>query len=316
MNAPEVSIVVPLYNESTVFPLLVERLNAVMDQADFVIEVVLVDDGSHDSTPLQMADLSTTDPRYQSVFLSRNYGHQLALSAGLQGASATEAIMIIDGDLQDPPELLFELYAKFQEGFDVVYAVRRKRKEGRLKKIAYTAFYRLQKRMVNIDVPLDSGDFSLISRRVTNLLNTMGEESRYIRGMRSWVGFTQVGIEYERDARAAGETKYSLKALLSLAYNGIFNFSELPIKFITNLGIFTLLLVIPYAIYTLIMRFVFDTVDEGFTGILLVVTLFSAAQLISLGVIGEYVLRILFQVKGRPLFVVKKRIKNRNVSDG
>ena len=188
-----------------------------------------------------------------------------------------------------------------------MYGVRKKRKEGVGKKLAYNLFYRIQRRMANIEVPLDSGDFSLLSRRVVDILNTMGEESRFIRGMRSWIGFKQVGVEYERDARAAGETKYSLKALISLAYNGIFNFSEIPIKVITNLGVGTMVLAVPYAIYTLIKRFVFGDIGEGFTAILLVIIMFSAVQLISLGVIGEYVLRIFFQVKGRPLFVVKKR---------
>ena len=159
MEAPKVSFVAPLYNESKVFHLLVERLNAVMDKADFPIEVVLIDDGSRDDTAMKMADLAMNDARYQCVFLSRNYGHQLALSAGLKAATGTEAIMVIDGDLQDPPELIFDFYAKMNEGFDVVYAVRQKRKEGPLKKLAYNSFYRFQKRMANIDVPLDSGDF-------------------------------------------------------------------------------------------------------------------------------------------------------------
>lgn len=316
LDAPEISIVVPLYNETSVFQLLVERLNKVMDEAEFKIEVVLVDDGSRDDTALKMANVAMQDPRYQSVFLSRNYGHQLALSAGLSAASGTKAVMVIDGDLQDPPELLFGFYDKLNEGFDVVYAVRKKRKEGFVKKLAYNFFYRIQRRMANIEVPLDSGDFSLMSRRVVDILNTMGEESRFIRGMRSWIGFKQVGVEYERDARAAGETKYGLKELTSLAYNGIFNFSEIPIKFITNLGIVTMVLALPYAIYTLIKRFVFGDVGEGFTAILMVIIMFSAVQLISLGVIGEYVLRIFFQVKGRPLFVVKNRIKNKEIIDG
>ena len=275
MANPQISIIAPLYNETDSFPRLVARLNAVMEASPLTIEVVLIDDGSRDNTAVLMQQLALTDSRYQCVFLSRNYGHQIALTAGIASACATEALFIIDGDLQDPPELLSEFYQKYQEGYDVVYAVRKKRKENWFKRIAYAAFYRFMRSISYIDMPLDSGDFSLISRRVADVLIQMPEESRFIRGMRSWIGFRQTGVEYERDARQAGESKYSFKMLQRLAYNGIFNFSEYPVKIITRMGMFTLGIAGIYLIQTLIKRFVYHDVPQGFTALLFVIILFQ-----------------------------------------
>lgn len=309
MPGPQISIIAPLYNETESFPYLVTRLNALMDSSPLQIEVVLVDDGSRDNTALLMQQTALADGRYQCLFLSRNYGHQIALSAGIAAASATEALFIIDGDLQDPPELLPDFYQKLQEGYDVVYAVRKKRKEHWFKRMAYALFYRFMRSISYIDIPLDSGDFSLISRRVANVLTQMPEESRFIRGMRSWIGFRQVGFEYERDARQAGESKYSFKMLQRLAYNGIFNFSEYPIRIIIRMGMFTLGVAGIYLIQTLIKRFVYHDVPQGFTALLFVIILFSGVQLVALGLIGEYVLRIFFQAKGRPLYVLREVIR-------
>jgi polyisoprenyl-phosphate glycosyltransferase len=312
---PQVSFVIPLYNESEVLPKLVERINKLIDTLPMSVEVVLVDDGSRDNTADLIQQLSLTDKRYHAVLLARNYGHQLALSAGLSSARGTEAIMVIDGDLQDPPELLPDFYDLYKKGYDVVYAVRKKRKEGFLKKMAYHAFYRILKSISYIDIPLDSGDFSLISRRVVDVLNKMPEESRYIRGMRTWIGFKQIGFEYERDSRAAGDSKYSFKKLLKLAHNGIFNFSEFPIKLITNLGLFAILVSLVYLVNTLVQKYIYHNVPQGFTALLFAIILFSGVQLISLGIIGEYVLRIFFQVKGRPLYIIKKKIIESEVVD-
>ncbi|MFD2570664.1 glycosyltransferase family 2 protein [Spirosoma soli] len=309
MSDPQISIIAPLYNETDSFPHLVARLNAVMDASPLSIEVVLVDDGSRDNTAVLMQQLALTDARYHCVFLSRNYGHQIALTAGIAIARASEALFIIDGDLQDPPELLTEFYQKFQEGYDVVYAVRKKRKESWFKRLAYSSFYRFMRSISYVNIPLDSGDFSLISRRVADVLSQMPEESRFIRGMRSWIGFRQVGVEYERDARVAGEPKYSFKMLRKLAYNGIFNFSEYPVKIVTRMGMFTLGVAILYLIQTLIKKYYYGDVPQGFTATLLVIILFSGIQLIALGMIGEYVLRIFFQTKGRPLYVVREVIR-------
>ncbi|QMW00197.1 glycosyltransferase family 2 protein [Spirosoma foliorum] len=310
MPNPQISIIAPLYNETESLPRLVARLNAVMENSPLTIEVVLIDDGSRDDTAVQMQQLALTDGRYQCIFLSRNYGHQIALSAGIARANATEALFIIDGDLQDPPELLTDFYQKYQEGYDVVYAVRKKRKENWFKRSAYALFYRFMRSISYVDMPLDSGDFSLISRRVADVLNQMPEESRFIRGMRSWIGFKQIGFEYERDARQAGESKYSFKMLQRLAYNGIFNFSEYPVKIITRVGMFTLGIAGLYLIQTLIKRFVYHDVPQGFTALLFFIILFSGIQLIALGLIGEYVLRIFFQAKGRPLYVVREVIRH------
>lgn len=305
---PQVSFVIPLFNESEVFPQLIDRINNLMDTLPFSVEVVLVDDGSRDNTSQLIQQVSLIDKRYHAVLLARNYGHQLALSAGLSSARGTEAIMVIDGDLQDPPELITEFYKHYKDGYDVVYAVRKKRKEGFFKKAAYHVFYRILKSISYVDIPLDSGDFSLMSRRVVDVLNQMPEESRYIRGMRTWIGFKQIGYEYERDSRAAGDSKYSFKQLFRLAYNGIFNFSEFPIKLITNLGFISILLSLLYLGNTIIQKYVYHTVPKGFTALLFAIILFSGVQLLSLGIIGEYVLRIFFQVKGRPLYVVKSKI--------
>lgn len=310
LKSPQISIVAPLYNESETFPLLVERISALMDSSDLSIEVVLVDDGSKDDTAMKIRQLALVDQRYHGVLLSRNHGHQLALTAGLSKARGTEAIFVIDGDLQDPPELLPEFYKLYKEGNDVVYAVRKKRKEGWIKKTGYYLFYRILRSISYVEIPLDSGDFALVSRRVVDVLNKMPEESRYLRGMRSWIGFKQVGFEYERDARAAGESKYSFAQLFKLAYNGIFNFSEFPIKFMSRTGMVSILIALAYFFIVVIKKMFFAHVIEGFTSLLFVIILFSGVQLLALGIIGEYVLRIFFQSKGRPLFIVKEEIVN------
>jgi glycosyltransferase involved in cell wall biosynthesis len=305
---PQISIVAPLYNESESFPHLIERLNAVMNNSSLDIEVVLIDDGSKDNTTELMQQIAFSDGRYHCVFLSRNHGHQLALSAGIAAARATEALFIIDGDLQDPPELLPDFYNKLQEGYDVVYAIRKKRKESRSKRAGYYLFYRLLKSISYVEIPLDSGDFSMISRRVADVMKKMPEESRYLRGMRTWIGFKQTGFEYERDERVAGSSKYSFKQLFRLAYNGIFNFSEFPIKFMTTTGAAAITIALIYFIIVVVKKIFYTQVIEGFTALLFVVILFSGVQLLALGIIGEYVLRIFFQSKKRPLFIVDKEI--------
>ena len=309
-----ISIIVPLYNEQESFAALVKRIDGVIETMQVPVEVVLVDDGSKDTTTMLMAEKALNDSRYQAVFLSRNHGHQLALSAGLSRARGTDGVFIIDGDLQDPPELLPSFYSKYKEEFDVVYAIRKKRKENIFKRVAYFSFYRILNQISYINIPLDSGDFSFVSRRVVDILNSMPEESRYLRGMRTWIGFKQIGLEYERDERVAGESKYSIKILLKLAKNGIFNFSEFPIKFISRLGMFITILSVLYLLYTIIQKIVFNNVPQGFTGLLIAIILFSGVQLLSIGVLGEYIIRIFFQVKERPLYIIKNTIKDKEVN--
>ena len=313
---PNISIVAPLYNEKDAFPQLIKRLNDLMASTPLPtvsgsaisIEVVLVNDGSRDNTAELMQQLALVDNRYHCVFLARNYGHQIALSAGLLKARGTEGVMVIDGDLQDPPELLLDFYKKYKEGYDVVYAVRKKRKENIFKKTAYRAFYRLLKSISYIDIPLDSGDFCFMSRRVVDVMNAMPEESRYIRGMRSWIGFEQIGIDYERSERSAGESKYGFRMLLQLAYNGIFNFSEFPIKLIKRVGYMAVAVSMVYLVYSIYRKLLYNDVPQGFTATIFIIVFFSGIQLFFMGIIGEYLLRIFFQVKGRPLFIIKDEI--------
>lgn len=308
-------MVVPLYNEGEVFDELISRLQGVMDKTELSVSVILIDDGSKDDTAERMRQIAMEDERFVAVFLARNFGHQLALTAGLSYVNASEGVFILDGDLQDPPELLDEFYSYLNDGYDVVYAVRKKRKEGIFKTFAYKAFYYLLKKIAYLDMPLDSGDFSLVSRRVIDKMNTMKEESRFLRGMRSWIGFKQIGVPYERAKRHSGESKYSLKLLFKLAFNGIFNFSEFPIKFITRLGIVTVVFSLIYLIITFVRRFVYDVVPEGFTALIFAIVLFGGIQLVSIGILGEYILRIFFQVKERPLFIVDKVISEKQEKD-
>jgi dolichol-phosphate mannosyltransferase len=313
---PVVSIVIPLYNEEQVFDRLINRLDTVLNNFEYSTEIVLIDDGSRDNTAALMKAKCLSDARYTGLFLSRNHGHQLALSAGLAHAKGSEAIMVLDGDLQDPPELINEFYSLYKNGNDVVYAIRKNRKEGPLKKLAYWTYYRLQKSVSNFNIPIDSGDFGLMSRRVVDKLNSMPEQSRYLRGMRSWVGFKQVGYEYSRDERKEGQSNYGWKQLLGLAFNGIFNFSEFPIRLITKLGLATIIISLVYLGDVLYKKLFTDqVVPVGFTAILMAIILFSGVQLISIGIIGEYVLRIFFQVKNRPLFIVKEKISDKEISD-
>ncbi len=304
-----ISILIPLYNEADVLPALIKRLDVLMANNDMALDVVLVDDGSTDHTPSIISDTLTGRNNYSAIFLSRNFGHAMALSAGLAFiADSADAVFIMDADLQDPPELLPAFLEKMQEGNDVVYGIRKDRKEGFPKRFFYKLFYRLQNRFSNIRMPLDAGDFCLLSKRVVTHLNALPEESRYLRGMRAWVGFNQVGIEYERAGREGGNSKYSARALFDLAFNGIFNFSEFPIRFIGRLGILTVLVAVIYLGVTIYKKLVFGTVPEGFTALIFAIVLFSGVQLLSLGIIGEYILRIFFQVKQRPLYIVKSRI--------
>jgi glycosyltransferase involved in cell wall biosynthesis len=308
-NSIDISIIVPLYNEELVFEQLLQRLKGVISSTSFSCEVILVNDGSSDQTAELIETICKEDNRFTGIILSRNYGHQLAVSAGLANVRGKKGAMIIDGDLQDPPELISNFYQLLIDGYDVIYAIRKNRKESFLKKKAYNLYYRLQKKISNFNIPIDSGDFSMISRRVVDNLNDMPEKSRYIRGMRAWIGFKQIGYEYDRDERQAGETKYSWSKLIELAFNGIFNFSDFPVRFIAKLGFLTVIFSLFYFVYNLYRKFYYNDVPQGFTATILAIILFSGVQLISLGIIGEYVLRIYNQVRNRPLFIIDKIIR-------
>lgn len=308
MNRPDFSIVVPLYNEHEVFDKLVQRLQTTMDSCGYSVEVIMVDDGSKDQTTHLIQDVAGRDKRFKGVLLSRNFGHQIALSAGMSHARCYRALMVIDGDLQDPPELLVPFYERLQQGFDVVYAVRKNRKEGAVMNSLYWIFYRMLSKLSEHPIPHDSGDFCMISKRVLDHMNDMPERSRFLRGIRSWVGFKQAPFEYDRDGRAEGKTKYSMKALFKLAYDGIFNFSNKPLRLITHIGLYTISVSVIYLTGVLIKKLLGYEVPSGFISLVAVITLFSGVQLISLGIIGEYLARIYLQVKNRPLYVVDKTV--------
>jgi glycosyltransferase involved in cell wall biosynthesis len=315
-NAVQLSFVVPLFNEAKNLDALQHRLTQLLNLLPEKAEVILVDDGSKDETSQKIYQLALSDPRFFAVFLSRNHGHQLAITAGLKMARATEAVLILDGDLQDPPELIQDFLAKLRQGYEVVYGIRTNRKEPWYKRLAYYSFYRIMRQFGNIDLPADSGDFALLSRKVVDYLNLLPEQNRYLRGMRAWIGFKQIGIAYERQERHAGDSKYTLKRLIELAYSGLFNFSSFPIKFITRLGVITILISLSYLVYVLISKFVYGNVPTGFTALLMAIILFSGVQLISLGIIGEYVLRIYQQSQQRPLFIIDKVVKDGKLING
>lgn len=309
LKSVDISIVVPLYNEEAVFEKLIHRLKSVIDSTKFSCEVILINDGSSDRTAELVEHVCNEDSRFTGILLSRNHGHQIAVSAGLANISGKKGAMIIDGDLQDPPELVNDFYDLLMNGYDVIYAIRKNRKESFLKKLAYSCYYRLQKRISSFNIPIDSGDFSMLSRRVVDQMNNMPEQSRYLRGMRAWVGFKQIGFEYDRDERQAGETKYSWSKLFELAFNGIFNFSDFPVRLITRLGLITIICSIIYLIFILVEKLIYKDVPQGFTAMILAIILFSGVQLLSLGLIGEYVLRIYNQVRNRPIFIIDKIVK-------
>jgi len=309
------SLVIPLFNEEEVFPKLIERLAALLQQLSIPTEILLVDDGSFDATPALIKHVCLNPPpmppgsAFRGIVLSRNFGHQLAITAGMTHAQGN-AVAILDGDLQDPPEVIADFYAKLKEGFDVVYAVRQQRKENIFKRLAYAAFYRLMRSLATIPIPLDAGDFCIMSRRVVNELNAMPERHRFVRGLRSWVGFRQVAHPYPREARHAGRSKYSFAKLLALAFEGIFTFSERPLQWSAQFGLLIAICSVLYALFIFFWRiFAHDTPAalNGFATLAVGLFFIGGVQLISIGILGQYIGRIHNEVKNRPLFVVESR---------
>jgi dolichol-phosphate mannosyltransferase len=303
---PDLSVVIPVYNEEDNLPSLFERLSGVMKQTGATYEIVFVDDGSRDGS-LGMLRACAADTHVVVIELARNFGHQVAISAGLDHARG-DAVIVMDADLQDPPEVLPEFIAKWREGHDVVYAIRTQRKEHWLKRSAYAAFYRLLKRVANIDIPLDAGDFCIMDRRVVDLLAGMPERNRFVRGIRSWVGLDQVGLAYERHARNAGKPKFTFTRLVYLALDGLFSFSYVPLRVITMLGFGVSLISILLAVFYAIKKLTVGLNPPGFATITVAVFFLAGMQLITIGVIGEYIGRIFEEVKRRPLYVVRQVI--------
>jgi dolichol-phosphate mannosyltransferase len=298
-----ISIVVPVYDEEEVVPELLRRLLEA-GKSWGVYEVIFVDDGSHDKTAALLTEALAANPRLRLISFSRNFGHQVAVTAGLEHARG-DAVVVIDGDLQDPPEVIERFVQKWNEGYKVVYAVREGRKENVFKRAAYALFYRVLRMMVRIDIPLDAGDFCLMDKKVVNVMNAMPERNRFIRGLRSWVGFRSIGVPYERSARTRGSSKYSLRMLFHLAFDGITGFTTVPLKFSIYIGFMTAALSFLAGILLLILKFTVGVEVTGWTSIVLAIFFMSGVQLCILGVMGEYLGRIYTEVQHRPVYVIK-----------
>ncbi len=313
-----ISIVIPIYNEEENLQNLYTRLTNSAPSWKEDYEIVLIDDGSRDSSLTMMRVMAEKDSHIRVIKLSRNFGHQPAISAGIQEAKG-DAIIIMDGDLQDPPEELHRFLDKWREGYEVVYAVRTKRKEGFFKKLAYSSFYRIMAAISDIEIPLDSGDFCVMDRKVVNVLvHDMPEQIRFIRGMRAYAGFKQIGVTYERAERAAGEVKYTFKKLVQLALDGLFGFSSFPLRLSTYLGITIAIPSLIIGVFFLVHRLfgfkVFGHTPEETPGLAsLAVGMFflGGVMLTMLGIIGEYISRIYIEVKKRPFFVIDEVIEKK-----
>jgi polyisoprenyl-phosphate glycosyltransferase len=305
-SAFRLSIAIPIHNEESVLPELLRRTRAVLDQiAGGPHELLFVDDGSSDRTFELLEEAALQDSRIRAISLSRNFGHQAALTAALDHVTG-DAAVVMDGDLQDTPEAIPKFVERHQQGFDVVYAQRIRRKEPWPLRLCYFAFYRMMTKLSDVRLPLDSGDFGLMSRRVIDQVRRMPEHHRYLRGLRSWVGFRQTGIPVEREERHSGKSKYSLFRLLKLAADGIFAFSIVPIRAAALLGSAAISVSVLYVLYALYYRFILNRSPQGFTALIAAITFLSGVLLFFLGVIGEYVGRIYEETKGRPNYIVER----------
>lgn len=304
-DRPEYSIVVPVYNEEETIPELARRLVQLLERLDGPTEVILVDDGSSDQSYETMLATREADSRFKILRLSRNFGHEIATTAGLD-AAAGNAIIIMDADLQDPPEVVLEMSARWREGFDVIYGIRGERPgETRFKRLTSAAFYRLFHRIADIDVPLDVGDFRLVDRRALEAFKAMRETNRYVRGMWGWIGFNQVGVRFQRDERFAGDTKYPLTKLLKIATDGVVSFSAAPLRLALNLGFLFAGFSFFLGTVALIFKFAGLYSIPGLASVAVFVAFLGGMQLLVLGLMGEYIARIHDEVKNRPLYLVR-----------
>lgn len=301
------SFVLPIYNEEANIAELYRRLIHVIDDLNGEAEIVFVDDGSRDRSLSMIRDLHDRDPRICYLSFARNFGHQIAVTAGLNFARG-DAVIVMDADLQDPPELVLEMADRWQRGYYVVYAQRtQRRKENGLKRLMAYGFYRVLRHLADVDIPTDTGDFCLMDRRVVDLLNAMPERNRYIRGLRAWVGFRQTAIPFDRDPRFAGEVKYTFQKSLGLAINGLVSFSRIPLRLSTYLGLAAAAVALFMAILVIYWRlFAPSSPLTGFATIAVVVFFLGAVQLISIGILGEYIGRIYEEIKGRPLYTLSE----------
>ncbi|MEI6779137.1 MAG: glycosyltransferase family 2 protein [Chloroflexales bacterium] len=306
---PTFSVVAPVYNEEQLIEEFCRRTSATLESLGEPFEIVLVSDGSRDRSPELMREINRRDPRVKVVYFSKNFGHQLAITAGTDYAQG-HAVIVIDSDLQDPPEVIPELIAKWREGYEVVYAVRAEREgETWFKMMTAALFYRLIVKITSVNIPLDTGDFRLMDRKVVNSLARIREHHRFMRGLSVWVGYKQTGVPYRRHARKAGDTKYPLRKMLKFALDGITSFSYLPLQLATYLGFITAAISLTFLFAVIVMRLLYvgNPTDSAFYGqasTLAMVLFLGAVQLVSIGIIGEYVGRIYDEVKGRPLYIV------------
>lgn len=311
-----VSVVVPVYNESAVLDAFHERTSAALaniPDADY--EIIYVDDGSADDSFEQLSRIARADGQTRVIRFSRNFGHQIAITAGLDYARG-DCAAIIDSDLQDPPEVIASMVAKWREGYDVVYGVRSKRHgEGRMKLYTASAFYRLLHSMIKIDIPVNVGDFRLMSRRAVNELQQLREKDRFVRGLVSWIGFRQTGVYYEREPRHAGETKYPYRKMIKFAMDGITSFSTLPLKLATWLGYAASVFAFLYLLSVFVQKLAGITID-GWATIMVAMLFLGGVQLICLGIMGEYIGRIFTEIKPRPMYIVAEEISSESPSAG
>ncbi|MBD2254143.1 glycosyltransferase family 2 protein [Nostoc parmelioides] len=304
---PKYSFIVPIYNEEETITEMYRRISQVMDQMDGSVELCLVNDGSRDRSLKMMRELHQKDPRVVYLSLARNFGHQIAVTAGLNFARG-QVVVILDADLQDPPELIAEMVELWRQGYHIVYAQRiKRRQEGWFKRFTAYAFYRILKQLADVDIPTDTGDFCLLDRQVVDVLNAMPERNRYIRGLRSWVGFNQTAVKFERDPRFAGDVKYTFRKSFALAINGIVSFSKVPLRLSTYLGLFAAIASLLMCLLVLYWRiFTPHSPLTGIAIILIAIFFLGAVQLVSIGILGEYVGRIYEEVKQRPLYTLSE----------
>lgn len=303
----DLSVIIPSYNEERNVGIMHERLTKTLSEITDSYEIIFVNDCSKDQTLLRIKELAEKDSHVKYLSFSRNFGHQIAVSAGLDFCTG-EAVVIIDGDLQDPPELITQMYERYKEGYKVVYA-KRKTREGEtwFKKATAKIFYRLLASMTSIDIPVDVGDFRLIDRVIVEHLRNMPEKSKYIRGQIAWIGYKQTFVEYHRDARLYGTTNYPLKKMLRFALDGITAFSDKPLKIASGLGIFSAIVSLLALVYALVSHFCFHTTITGWTSLILSVLFIGGVQLITIGIIGEYIARINNDVRNRPLYILDEK---------
>ncbi len=303
----KISLIIPVYNSSKFLHKTVKAVDDQKKESNWDLELILIEDGSPDNSFEVIEKLAKEYHYIKGIKLSRNFGHQIAVRTGLSYATG-DYIAIIDDDLQDPPSLLPRFFEQLDQGYEVVYGIRKKRKEDRLKKIAYVSFYRFLSTISDTKIPLDSGDFCVMTKNVKDKMLTLNEQNPYLRGIRAWVGFKQIGLEYERSGRIEGESGYSLKKLIKIAKDGIFSFSSLPLQIISLLGNIGLLISILFTCFTIFRYFNNEIEVAGYTTIIILMMFFSSVLLISLGIIGEYIYRIYNEVRNRPHTIIEKTI--------